>query len=56
MEKFMLIFHGGSDIAAEMKSPEAMQKHMQKWFAWIEKLNKEGRYAGGEALLPTKEE
>jgi len=53
MEKFMLIFHGGSDIAPEMKSPEAMQKHMQKWFAWIEKLNKEGRYAGGEALLPT---
>jgi len=26
MEKFMLIFHGGSDIAPEMKNPEAMQK------------------------------
>jgi hypothetical protein len=52
MEKFMLIFHGGSDVAPEMKSPEAMQKHMQKWFAWIEKLQKEGRYEGGEALLP----
>ena len=49
----MLIFHGGSDIAPEMKSPEAMQKHMQKWFAWIEKLSKEGRYEGGEALLPS---
>lgn len=52
MEKFMLIFHGGSDVAPEMKSPEAMQNHMQKWFAWIEKLQKEGRYESGEALLP----
>ncbi len=42
MEKFMLIFHGGSDVAPEMKSPEAMQNHIQKWFAWIEKLQKEG--------------
>jgi hypothetical protein len=48
----MLIFHGGSDVAPEMKSPEAMQMHMQKWFAWIEKLNKEGRYEGGEPLEP----
>ena len=49
----MLIFHGGSDVAPEMQSPEAMQQHMQKWFAWVEKLQKEGRYAGGEALEPT---
>lgn len=52
MEKFMLIFHGGSDIAPEMKSPEAMQKQMEKWFAWVEKLRKEGRYVEGEALEP----
>jgi hypothetical protein len=52
MEKFMLIFHGGSDVAAEMKSPETMQNHMQKWFAWVEKLQKAGRYDSGEALLP----
>ena len=52
MEKFMLIFHGGSDVAPEMRAPEAMQAHMQKWFAWIEELRKEGRYAGGEALEP----
>ncbi len=52
MEKFMLIFHGGSDVAPEMKSPEAMQKHMQKWFAWIEKLRNEGRYESGEPLEP----
>ncbi len=36
----MLIFHGGSDIAPEMREPEAMQAHMQKWFAWVEKLRK----------------
>jgi len=52
MEKFMLIFHGGSDVAPEMRNPEAMQKHMQKWFEWVEKLRKEGRYEGGEPLEP----
>jgi hypothetical protein len=52
MEKFMLIFHGGSDVAPEMQAPEAMQAHMQKWFAWIEQLRKEGRYVGGEPLEP----
>lgn len=49
----MLIFHGGSDIAPEMRAPEAMQAHMQKWFTWIEKLRKEGRYVSGEPLQPT---
>lgn len=53
MEKFMFIFHGGSGVAPEMHAPEAMQAHMQKWFAWVEKLRKEGRYLGGEPLLPT---
>ena len=52
MEKYMLIFHGGSDIAPEMRAPEAMQAHMQKWFAWIEKLRKEGLYVSGEPLQP----
>lgn len=52
MEKFMLIFHGGSDIAPELKSPEALQAHMQKWFAWVEKLQKDGRYVAGEPLEP----
>lgn len=49
----MLIFHGGSDVAPEMQAPEAMQAHMQKWFAWIDQLRKEGRYVGGEPLQPT---
>ncbi|HEV8512598.1 MAG TPA: YciI family protein [Cyclobacteriaceae bacterium] len=53
MEKFMYIFHGGSSNAPEMRSPEAMQAHMQKWFAWVEKLRKEGRYVSGEPLQPS---
>lgn len=48
MEKFMLIFHGGMDA----QSPEQMQASMGKWMAWIEKLNKQGKYVAGEPLLP----
>jgi hypothetical protein len=50
MEKFMFIFH--SDTTAPKGSPEEMQGQMGKWMAWIEKLNKEGRYVSGEPLLP----
>jgi hypothetical protein len=49
MEKFMLIFHGGQ---MDGMSPEQMQEHMGKWFAWIEKLSQAGQYVSGEALLP----
>ena len=49
MEKFMFIFHGGMPSDA---SPEQMQANMGKWFAWIEKLSKEGKYVSGEPLLP----
>jgi hypothetical protein len=49
MEKFMLIFHGG---VMDGLSPDEMQKHMGKWFAWIEKLNKTDQYVSGEPLLP----
>jgi hypothetical protein len=49
MEKFMLIFHGGM---SPDQSPEVMQAQMGKWMAWIEKLNKDGKYVAGEPLLP----
>jgi len=49
MEKFMLIFHGG---VKQDVSPQELQANMNKWFAWVEKLNKDGRYVSGEALLP----
>ena len=44
----MFIFHG---TAPGQRSPEEMQAHMSKWMAWIEKLNKEGRYVSGEPLM-----
>ena len=49
MEKFMFIFHGGMPSDA---SPEQMQANMGKWFGWIEKLSKDGKYVAGEPLLP----
>ena len=45
----MLIFQGGIKQDA---SPEELQSNMDKWMAWVEKLNREGRYVSGEALLP----
>ncbi len=49
MEKFMLIFHGGIKQDA---SPDDLQANMGKWMEWVEKLQKEGKYDSGEALLP----
>ena len=49
MEKFMLIFHGG---IKSNSSPEELQANMGKWMAWVDKLNQEGKYVSGEALLP----
>jgi hypothetical protein len=49
MEKYMFIFIGGDPSHL---SPEAQQAHMQKWFAWVEKLKNEKSYVSGEALLP----
>lgn len=49
MEKFMLIFHGG---IKQDTSPEDLQNNMDQWMAWVDKLQKEGRYVSGEALLP----
>lgn len=48
MASFMLIFRGGDSRA---DSPEQMQQHMQKWFAWFEGLTKAGVYKGQGAPL-----
>ena len=45
----MLIFQGGIKQDA---SPEDLQSNMSQWMAWVEKLHQEGRYVGGEPLLP----
>lgn len=49
MERFMLIFHGGQ---IDQLSPEELQAHMGKWFAWVSKLRASGHYEAGEPLLP----
>jgi len=50
MAAYMLIFRGaGSSAAAD--SPEQIQQHMQKWFAWFEGLTKSGVYKGQGAPL-----
>lgn len=47
--KYMLIFHGGMYNGL---SPEDAQKQTQKWFAWIENLQKQGKYKSGDPLQP----
>jgi hypothetical protein len=49
MERFILIFHGGQ---IDKLSPEEMQAHMGKWFAWVNKLRAANQYDSGEPLLP----
>jgi len=48
----MLIFQG-PDYSKLGISPEEMQGQMQKWFDWVDKLQKENQYGGGHALHPT---
>jgi hypothetical protein len=50
MKDFMFIFMGAAD--QYNFSPEQMQQHMEKWFAWIEDLKARNIYVAGEALLP----
>ncbi len=44
----MFLFRGG----LQSESPDEMQKHMQKWLAWVEELKKKGQYLSGEPLNP----
>ncbi|HMW37362.1 MAG TPA: YciI family protein [bacterium] len=50
MQSYMMIFRGGDDAMVKM-SPDEIQQHMGQWFAWVEKLTKEGRYVSGEPLV-----
>ncbi len=47
MAKFVLLLRGG-DFSGF--SPEEMQKVVEKYIAWADKLRKEGRHHGGEEL------
>jgi len=50
MKKFMLIFFGESYSNQDF-SPEEMQRRMQQWGKWTEKMIKEGVYVDGKGLL-----
>ena len=43
----MFIFLGGD---TSHLSPDAQQSHMQKWFDWVQKLEKKNGMFGGEAF------
>ncbi len=49
MSDFLLIFRGGEPKG----SAEEIQKHMEKWRAWMEGLAKNGKLKGGSPLDKT---
>lgn len=52
MKDFMMIFIG-ADYEELGLSPEQLQERMGKWFAWGNKMEKQGILKGGEALIST---
>jgi hypothetical protein len=50
MSKFILLLREGQ---YEGRSPEEMQKTLEKYMSWIQKLRDEGRYHAGEDLKET---
>ena len=51
MKEFMMIFVG-TEYADLGLSPEEVQNRMGKWFAWSEKMEKQGIIKHGNALTP----
>ncbi len=51
MKDFMMIFIG-ADYQELGLSPEQLQERMGKWFAWNEKMQKQGIVKSGDALMP----
>jgi hypothetical protein len=49
MKEYMLIFLG-ADYGHNGLSPEQIQEKMSKWFAWGDKMAKDGILVGGKAL------
>lgn len=47
MAQFMLLLRGGEFPA---QSPEEMQKVVEQYVAWADKLRQEGRHHGGDEL------
>ncbi|PWT75250.1 MAG: hypothetical protein C5B59_09480 [Bacteroidetes bacterium] len=51
MEKFIFLFRGPGPREMDRNS-EAAQAEMQKWFNWIDAMNKKGTYVAGDPLQP----
>ena len=52
MANFLFVYRGGNDAHGKM-TPDEMQRHMQKWHAWIgEGLQKGWLRDPGDALTP----
>ena len=49
MAQYLCIIRGGDDKLAELSESER-NSHMQDWFAWVEKLTKDGSYQEGNPL------
>jgi hypothetical protein len=50
MSQFLYLYRGGDSSG----TPEEMQKHMQKWFTWLQELGAKGLLkAGGDPLERT---
>ena len=50
MPNFLYLFRGGE--AGTNMTPDQMQKHMEKWGAWIKQFNAKGVYVAGDPLEP----
>lgn len=48
MKDYLFLFRGGGHEGTH--SPEEMQRHLQKWYAWVDELKAKGVYLGGHPL------
>lgn len=55
MKDFLLIFRSEKEFeeAFAKLSPEQMQKELENWSIWINRLAKHGNFVSGNPLLPT---
>ncbi len=47
---YMFVFRDPLELPD--RSPEEMQKHFEKWLAWVEQMKSRGQYLAGEPLEP----
>lgn len=49
MQEFLLLLRGGEENPEDF-SPQELQEHINKYFAWIETLTEAGHFKGGVPL------